>query len=38
MLIDALHDYKLRAFDHLAAPVMVAPTVDGTPGTTEYRY
>jgi hypothetical protein len=32
------HPYNVRAFPNLEAPVLKAPVVEGTPGTTSYTY
>jgi hypothetical protein len=37
-LADFLHKYNVRAFQNLEPPVMKAPVVEGTPGTTSYSY
>ena len=38
ILTDAMYDYNLRAGDNINPPVMGTPVVNGTPGSTEYKY
>ena len=38
MLLDALHDYNLRAFPTLDTPKLKDPVVQGTPGVSTYKY
>ena len=37
-LTDYMHGYKLRSFPNLEPPVMKAPTVEGTSGSSSYTY
>jgi len=38
MILDSLHDYRLRAFPNVGKPILATPTVSGTPGSTTYTY